>query len=116
MHYPFVKPEDENTSGSRKRRAARIVNGINCAPFDQAYARDYLWVLLQYPILHSAIETCLGPEVLGNGFLSSGQWGQGYNEFSIYLLKIFYLISLHPTKNVFKMIAPCTMKQIRRVT
>jgi len=76
MHYPFVKPEDENTSGSRKRRAARIVNGINCAPYDQAYARDYLWVLLQYPNLHSAIETCLGPEVLGNGFLSSGQWGQ----------------------------------------
>merc|ERR1711988_1302327 len=37
--------------------------------YDQAYARGYLSWILRYPNLHSAIETCLGPEVLGNGFL-----------------------------------------------
>ena len=99
MHYPFVKPEDENTSGSRKRRAARIVNGINCTPYDIAHARGYLsWLLQAAPHLASQIQTCLGS---GIELLSSGQWGQGYNKFSIYLFKKFYLISLYPTINVF---------------
>merc|ERR1711988_2029212 len=59
----------EGEDAEERQLAARIVNGINCAPYDQAYARGYLSWLLRYPNLHSAIETCLGPEVLGNGFL-----------------------------------------------
>ena len=98
MHYPFVKPEDENTSGSRKRRAVRMVNGINCTPYDIAHARGYLsWLVTAAN--HDEIQTCLGQ---GINFLSSGQWGQGYNKFSIYLNKIFYLISVHPTINFLR--------------
>ena len=105
MHYPFVKPEDENTSGSRKRRAARIVDGINCAPYDQAYARGYLWAFGFHPLYVAQVQTCLGIDLTDydgtTDFLSSGEWGQGYNKFSIYLFKKFYLISLYPTINVF---------------
>ena len=74
MHYPFVKPEDENTSASRKRRSARIVDGINCTPYDIAHQRGYLHAIV-YPGNYEDVKTCLS-DVLDP--LSSGQWGQGY--------------------------------------
>ena len=71
-HLEEVFPD---SSGNRKRRAARIVNGINCTPYDLAHARGYLsWLVQAAPHLASQIQTCLGS---GVEFLSSGQWGQG---------------------------------------
>lgn len=67
--------EEVFPDSSRKRRAARIVNGINCTPYDLAHARGYLaWLLKAAPNLASQIQTCLGS---GIELLSSGQWGQG---------------------------------------
>ena len=85
MHYPFVKPEDENTSASRKRRSARIVDGINCTPYDIAHQRGYLHAIV-YPGNYEDVKTCLS-DVLDP--LSSGQWGQGY---LIYFHYIYFTV------------------------
>ena len=69
-HLEEVFPD---SSGNRKRRAVRMVNGINCTPYDIAHARGYLsWLVT--PANRADIQTCLGD---GINFLSSGQWGQG---------------------------------------
>ena len=61
-------------TSSRKKRAARIVNGINCTPYDVAYAGGYLSAFAFHPVYRAQIKTCLGD---GIDFLSSGEWEEG---------------------------------------
>ena len=61
-------------TSSRKKRAARIVNGINCTPYDIAYAGGYLSAFAFHPVYRAQIQTCLGD---GIDFLSSGEWQEG---------------------------------------
>ena len=74
--------EEVFPNSSRKRRAARIVDGINCTPYDIAHQRGYLHAIV-FPHNYDDVESCLPADVLKQLFpvldpLSSGQWGQGY--------------------------------------
>lgn len=51
-----------------------MVNGINCTPYDIAYAGGYLSAFAFHPVYRAQIQTCLGD---GINFLSSGEWEEG---------------------------------------
>ena len=67
--------EEVFPDSSRKRRAARIVDGIDCTPYDIAHKTGYLDAILRY-LNYEDVKTCLSD--LPFEPLSSGQWGQGY--------------------------------------
>jgi len=54
----------EGDDAEDRQLAARVVNGINCTPYDMLYQWGYLRALLAVPGDHqSAAQTCLGGKI-----------------------------------------------------